>query len=97
MNRIELLNQVTILIDEINSKAIRKESHEHYLKNHLINLSNALSQDTNTHLLLRAARTFMVFCTDSMNWDTPEYQSFVPLWEQAVRIARLDLNKKIKF
>ncbi len=92
MNRRELLNQITVFIDEINSKDIDKESHDHYLKNHLINLANALSQDADANVLLRAAKTFTMFCTDSMDWDTPEYKNIIQIGIQASRIAKSELN-----
>lgn len=88
MNRNELLNKISILIDEINSKHVDKESHEHYLWNHLVNLSDVLKQENNASALLRTAKGFILFCTDTMNWDTPDYQSVVQLGLQASSIAK---------
>jgi hypothetical protein len=92
MNRNELLNKINILIDEISSKCIDKESHDYYLRNHLINLSDVLEQKNNANELLRTAKTFMFFCTDSMNWDTTDYKSVVEIGMRASKIAKSERN-----
>ncbi|USQ13720.1 hypothetical protein J2N86_13755 [Legionella lytica] len=72
-----------------------KESHEHYLKNHLINLANVLRQDKDANVLLMAAKTFIIFCTDSMDWDTLQYKNIIQIGVYVSRIAKSELNRQI--
>lgn len=92
MNRNELAGLISKNIQAMNNKLIGKDTHEWYLHNHLENLLNVVKQENNASELLDAGNKFLMFCTDSMNWDTCEFKSLVKFGQSAIKIAKSERN-----
>lgn len=93
MNRRELVSVIFQELEIMDNKSLSRDTHEWYLHNHLEYLINVTKKDNNSNELLDAGNKFIMFCTDSMNWDTAEYKKLVKFGQMAIKIAKAERNK----
>ncbi len=85
------------ILDE-NIEALRfgltKDTLNWYIYHHLLEYRKTLIS-SNDHIDLdRAASKFGMFCTESMDWDTPEYRKWIEISEIGDKISRRERSKE---
>ena len=95
MNRQDIAKIIQEHITYITKNELQKDSFEWYLHNHLRNLLNLIKNTNNSHNLLEEGKKFIMFCTDSMDWDDDNYKKLISFGDMATKIAKNELSKKL--
>lgn len=85
---VSLIVSIESKIAELENSNTPKDSIEFYLLNNLMKYRQSLVTAESKQDVENAASIFGRFCTESMNWDTDEYQKNIRLSESGYRIAR---------
>ena len=93
MNRLDIEKIIQEHLVLNSRKEIKNDSFESYLHNHLTRLLAILKKENNSREVLESGKKFILFCTDSMDWDDVSYKELVGLGEAVSKLAKAELNK----
>jgi len=88
-----LITKIESLIAELKNSDVSNDSIEFYLLNNLVKYRQSLVAANSKQDIENAASIFGRFCTESMDWETKDYQKYIQLSEKGYAITRGFANK----
>jgi hypothetical protein len=86
--KVELIEKITVLLNELNLSKPPQESLEWYLLSNLNQYLHSIDVASDHKEISNSTKIFSGFCTESMNWDTELYRKCVDITKVGFQLSK---------